>query len=406
MLRKWASALKRRKQKKLAEASPQKLRKMSPQLFEEEPTEEANSATSGDSVGDTAQQDNKQPVVTQSCPAYAAKSLRGMRFTNEDSWAAVANLTSVPRSLINDFFKDCLPTSSTAEKDAAPATCQESTPEIAGDPSEAVSKEQFNVHFFAVFDGHGGAEVAKHCADNLHEELRSVLTNQNARPTPEEGVASEPAPSSPPPVVAIDPPGIEAALTSAFIHVDEQLAKDKTAHEVGTTAVVALLTSSHLWVANCGDSRAVLCRNGTAVPLSSDHKASRTDEVSRVQAAGGYVWWDRVMGELAVSRAIGDHCLRPYVIAHPEVTRVLRRPEDQLLILASDGLWDVFSNQDACTVAWEAFQKSMSSAGGASKTAVKQAARALAKAAMDKGSRDNITVVIVDVGLYSITTEG
>jgi hypothetical protein len=39
-----------------------------------------------------------------------------------------------------------------------------------------------------------------------------------------------------------------------------------------------------------------------------------------VEAAGGYVWWDRVMGELAVSRAIGDHCLRPYVIAVPEVS--------------------------------------------------------------------------------------
>lgn len=40
---------------------------------------------------------------------------------------------------------------------------------------------------------------------------------------------------------------------------------------------------------------------------------------SRVEQAGGYVWWDRVMGELAVSRAIGDHCLRPFVIAEPEV---------------------------------------------------------------------------------------
>ncbi len=41
---------------------------------------------------------------------------------------------------------------------------------------------------------------------------------------------------------------------------------------------------------------------------------------SRVEQAGGYVWWDRVMGELAVSRAIGDHCLRPFVIAEPEVS--------------------------------------------------------------------------------------
>lgn len=390
MLRKWASALKRRKQKKLAEASPQKLRKTSPQLFEEEPTEEAVSGTSADSVGDAAQHDNKQQLPTQICPAYAAKSLRGMRFTNEDSWAAVANLTSVPRSLIADFFKDSLPATNTGETEASPTACAPAGQEIVENGNTAL--DPLKVHFFAVFDGHGGAEVAKHCADNLHEELRTVLA-QNAKPA---GADSSTAPETSDVFI---PPGIEAALTSAFIHVDEQLAKDKTAHEVGTTAVVALLTSTHLWVANCGDSRAVLCRDGLAVALSADHKASRTDEVSRVQAAGGYVWWDRVMGELAVSRAIGDHCLRPYVIAHPEVTRVLRRPEDQLLILASDGLWDVFSNQDACTVAWEAFHKAMAANAGAAKVAVKAAARALAKSAMDKGSRDNITVVIVDVRL-------
>lgn len=44
---------------------------------------------------------------------------------------------------------------------------------------------------------------------------------------------------------------------------------------------------------------------------------------SRIEAAGGYIWWDRVMGELAISRAIGDHGLRPYVIAQPEVRQWL-----------------------------------------------------------------------------------
>lgn len=63
----------------------------------------------------------------------------------------------------------------------------------------------------------------------------------------------------------------------------------------------------------------MLSRSGAGTALTQDHKANRDDEVARVQAAGGHVWWDRVMGELAVSRAIGDHCLRPYVIPEPEV---------------------------------------------------------------------------------------
>lgn len=145
---------------------------------------------------------------------------------------------------------------------------------------------------------------------------------------------------------------------------------------VGTTAVVALVGSRMIYVANCGDSRAVLCRSGGALPLTDDHKAAREDETvgggvlraplsrgrpcgrmagtsrrrggaghaaglgwapdplkatwsplfhgwqARVEAAGGQIlFWNgvRVMGLLAVSRAIGDHSLRPYVIAEPEV---------------------------------------------------------------------------------------
>lgn len=68
----------------------------------------------------------------------------------------------------------------------------------------------------------------------------------------------------------------------------------------------------------------MLVRSSRAVPLSSDHKASREDEVVRVQDAGGFVWFDRVMGQLAVSRAIGDHSLRPFVIPEPEVTSIHR----------------------------------------------------------------------------------
>jgi serine/threonine protein phosphatase PrpC len=62
------------------------------------------------------------------------------------------------------------------------------------------------------------------------------------------------------------------------------------------------------------------------------------------------------MGELAVSRAIGDHCLRPYVIPEPELLLVERCAQDEVLVLASDGLWDVVSNQEAVDMALHALQ--------------------------------------------------
>lgn len=77
---------------------------------------------------------------------------------------------------------------------------------------------------------------------------------------------------------------------------------------VGSTAVVAVVSPAEIVVANCGDSRAVLCRGGGALPLSSDHKPDRADELVRIEEAGGRViYWDgaRVLGVLAMSRAIG-----------------------------------------------------------------------------------------------------
>ncbi len=65
---------------------------------------------------------------------------------------------------------------------------------------------------------------------------------------------------------------------------------------VGTTAVVALVGSRMIYVANCGDSRAVLCRSGGALPLTDDHKAAREDETVRGR-------WGRAG---AASRGQGD----------------------------------------------------------------------------------------------------
>lgn len=74
-----------------------------------------------------------------------------------------------------------------------------------------------------------------------------------------------------------------AALREAFLKTDLEFAADASAAVVGSTAVVALLGRKKIWVANCGDSRAVLCQNGKAVQLTEDHKPERKDEaVSRL----------------------------------------------------------------------------------------------------------------------------
>ncbi|KAE8735259.1 putative protein phosphatase 2C 6 [Hibiscus syriacus] len=141
-------------------------------------------------------------------------------------------------------------------------------------------------HFFGVYDGHGGSQVANYCRDHLHCALSEQI----------------------------------------------EFAKES----------------------NCGDSRAVLCRGKEPMALSVDHKPNREDEYERIEAAGGKViQWNghRVFGVLAMSRSIGDRYLKPWIIPEPEVTFVPRVKEDECLILASDGLWDVMTNKEACDLA-------------------------------------------------------
>jgi protein phosphatase 1L len=114
-----------------------------------------------------------------------------------------------------------------------------------------------------------------------------------------------------------------------------------------------VLVGDRLLVANVGDSRAVVCISGEAIAFSTDHKPNRTDERQRIEDAGGVVMWSgtwRVGGVLAVSRAFGDRLLKKYVVADPEIQEESITKDVEFVVLASDGLWDVVSNQNVVTM--------------------------------------------------------
>lgn len=124
----------------------------------------------------------------------------------------------------------------------------------------------------------------------------------------------------------------------------------------GCTAVVALLRGNQLYVANAGDSRCIVCRNGKAVEMSIDHKPEDELEHERVVKAGGHVTADgRVNGGLNLSRAIGDHAYKQkkelsdreqMITALPDVRTLTLKPgEDEFMVLACDGIWNFMSSQ-------------------------------------------------------------
>ncbi|KAL2973744.1 hypothetical protein AAZX31_14G064400 [Glycine max] len=125
--------------------------------------------------------------------------------------------------------------------------------------------KKLGFHFFAVFDGHGCSHVATMCKERLHEIVKEEV--HQAKENLE----------------------WESTMKKCFARMDEEVLRWSQNNEtpscrcelqtphcdaVGSTAVVAVVTPEKIIVANCGDSRAVLCRNNVAVPLSDDHKVN------------------------------------------------------------------------------------------------------------------------------------
>lgn len=212
--------------------------------------------------------------------------------------------------------------------------------------------------FVGVFDGHG--DQGKRMSHFAKQALsKSLFSNTDLHTEP------------------------VAAIQAAFRDTQEKIEKEHRhqAELSGTTAITAYQHRNRLVVANVGDSRAVLGRCSTparqtvsAVDLSNDQKPARPDERQRILAAGGTVdqmaipivqrggvRWIRAgpervmdkqgMGGLAMSRSLGDLRLHPYVSSQPEVVERKLDSRDKVLVLASDGVWDHVTSQEAVEIA-------------------------------------------------------
>jgi len=208
-------------------------------------------------------------------------------------------------------------------------------------------------------------------------------------------------------------------LKQAYLRTDKEFISPKSAPQSGSTAATVILMGRRLFAANVGDSRVVLCRGGgQCVELTSDHKPSRPDEAARVRAAGGFILHKRVMGELAITRAFGDKSFKmgikamleeeadntsgsaineaeiakdltaPLVSSEPEIASMVLSHNDEFLLLACDGLFDVFRSQDAIALARQELIAHRGEPAEVARILSDQAIRV-------RRSRDNVSILIV-----------
>jgi protein phosphatase 2C len=199
--------------------------------------------------------------LAQCAPAWGSAWTRGHRKAMEDASIAVLHFADVPVRML----------AGAREMDALGL-------EVGG--LDAAAAVRLPAHLFGVYDGHGGSEVANYCVGRMHVVLREALESMAAKGSGKSG----------------DNLDIkehwEMVFGDCFRRVDDEVSgqairflddgakglqcKPVASGEVGSTAVVAVVCSSHVIIANCGDSRVVLCRGKEPLVMSIDHKVRTT----------------------------------------------------------------------------------------------------------------------------------
>ncbi len=277
--------------------------------------------------------------------------------------------------------------------------------------------------YFGVYDGHGGRQIVDYLETRLENNISKELKET-------------------------DDASVLERMRRAFLITDMESRQDNLVSS-GATVVSALLVTRGgqdedkkkrvLYVANAGDSRAVILykmNDGSKVPktkagaqqevdavraatdraqyhgtgdssdssdsddqppdcgyiaerLSYDHRVDDEGEQDRIKKAGGFFTRNRVLGILAVTRSFGDHSMKDFVCADPHLVEIdlSARDEVPLLILACDGVWDVLTDQEAGNIIMDEYRR----IGGP----YEDAAQLLVSRAIERGSADNVTAIVI-----------
>ncbi len=244
----------------------------------------------------------------------------------------------------------------------------QAAPGLDGDPTRGI---------FSVFDGHGGREAADYAADNLHDNILREINRVESSLDLDEFTEQ-----------------VKAAMIEGFLATDQEFLSLGDL-QGGATATTAYLSKGRIWVANVGDCRAVICQGGEAVALTHDHRPDCAKEREAVEHRGGEIVRERVQGVLGVSRALGDRELKSYITAEPSVFCGPVSESSEFLILGTDGLWDHVDNQEAVELVRLALDE---------KRGIHAACRGLVELARANRSRDDISVLVVELRSYQASS--
>jgi protein phosphatase 1L len=312
----------------------------------------------------------KQPIyvtdneIVFGTKKHAVATSNGMRKANEDRFRVISDLELFGKGLITadrktPTYQDVL------DKQVLEAFARQGNAPRMDMKKLLKHKALTRTEFYGVFDGHGGAACSTILA--LLLPLYLLLSPDFHS-------------------------NVIAAAKRACLTMNDEILKREAADECegGSTALTVMIRNGVAFVCNIGDCRAIMISRRGVEPLTTDHKATNEKEKQRIEDAGGLVLYvkgvARVNGRLAVSRAFGDAELQQYVIANPEITCHQITPDDEYIVIGSDGLWDALSNEQV-----------MACIRNHPWLSTDEIAQVLVNRAIEEGSMDNVTVMLIDV---------
>jgi protein phosphatase len=231
------------------------------------------------------------------------------------------------------------------------------------------NKELNSINFFGIYDGHGGSWVSKY----LEANIPNYYLNKNFLL-----------------------PFNEEYHIKVFQLIQSQLLKNTLGYSNGSTCLLNIMykhkNTIHMNIVNLGDSRlTIVYSDNTSKSITKDHKPDDSIEKARLKKMGGEVYKDSEgvyrIGDLSLSRAFGDGDNAPYISQIPDIFYTTITPQTKYIVMACDGLWDIIESEDLGNIINNIIKKN-----NPDNIAVE-----LANYALEKGSTDNVSVIVIEV---------
>jgi protein phosphatase 1L len=193
-----------------------------------------------------------------------------------------------------------------------------------------VEKLNENTTFYGVYDGHRNSYTSEYLQKNLHN---LIYENSDFAKNPQQ------------------------AMKERIYKIDQDVCKnqEKLNLQGGSTALCAVVNAEKMYLANVGDSKAIVIKKTETITINKEHLASDDQEKKIIEERGGFVFEKRnssgrvrslVQGSLEISRSIGDRAYKQYISCEPDIYEYQFTDDDEYIIMGSDGFWKEMDEEE------------------------------------------------------------